>query len=94
MCELSPWSHGPLLQPVHGGLATGTGRRSHRRMARDCYGGRELTAEAPRERGDRGEPHHGQRGATRGQSEADDEEQWLRWLKLDGDGVQVAGDGK
>jgi hypothetical protein len=27
MCELSPWSRGPLLRPVHGGLATGTGRR-------------------------------------------------------------------
>jgi hypothetical protein len=28
MCELSPWSRGPLLRPVHGGLAMGTGRRA------------------------------------------------------------------
>jgi hypothetical protein len=51
MCELSPWSHGPLLRPVHGGLATGIGRRAHRRMARGCYRGRELATGAPRERG-------------------------------------------
>jgi hypothetical protein len=28
MCELSPWSYGPLLRPVHGGLATRTGWRA------------------------------------------------------------------
>jgi hypothetical protein len=64
MGELSPWSPGPLLRPVHGGLATGTGRRAHWRMARGCYGGRELAAEAPRERSDRGEPHRGRRAAA------------------------------
>jgi hypothetical protein len=67
MCEPSPRSRGPLLRPVHGGLTAGTGRRAHRRMARGRYGGRELTAETPRERGDRGEPHRGiggRRGGT------------------------------
>jgi hypothetical protein len=62
MCELSPWSRGPLLRPVHGGLATGSGRRVHWRMVRGYYGGRELATEAPRERGDRGEAHCGRRG--------------------------------
>jgi hypothetical protein len=58
MCEPSPRSRGPLLWLVHSGLATEIGRRAHRCVARSCYGGRELTAETPRERGDRGEPHH------------------------------------
>jgi hypothetical protein len=73
---------------------TGTGRRARRLMAHGCYGGRELAAGAPREKGGRGEPHHGRRGAARGWSEADDEEQWRQRLKLDGDGVRVAEDGK
>jgi hypothetical protein len=73
MCELSPWSRGPLLRPVQGGLVTRTGQRARRRMVRGCYGGRELAAGAPRERGGRGEPHRGRRGAARGWSEAGDD---------------------
>jgi hypothetical protein len=36
---------------------TRTRRHARRRVARNRSEGRELTAEAPRERGDRGEPH-------------------------------------
>jgi hypothetical protein len=79
MCELSPWSRGPLLRSVHGGLETGIGRHAHRRMSRGCYGGRELTAGAPRERGGQGEPHRGRRGAARGRSEAGDDGPKHRW---------------
>jgi hypothetical protein len=67
MCEPSPQSRGLLLRPVNGGLATGTGRRAHRHVARGRYGGWELTAETPRDRGDRGEPHRdvgGHRGGA------------------------------
>jgi hypothetical protein len=94
MCELSPWSRGPLLWPVHGGLTTGTGWRAHRCMARGCYGGQELTARAPRKkRGLRGTSPW-VKGAARGRSEANDEEQWRWRLKLDEDGVRVTKDGK
>jgi hypothetical protein len=69
MCEQSPWSRGPLLRSVHGGLTTGIGRRARRRMARGCYGGRELAAGAPIERGGRGDltvGEGGQHGAEQG----------------------------
>jgi hypothetical protein len=79
MCEPSPRSRGPLLRPVHGGLATGTGQRAHLRVAHGRYGGRELATETPRERGDRGEPHRGRRRAAQEWGEASDElQQW--WL--------------
>jgi hypothetical protein len=66
MRERSPRSHGSLLRPVHGGLTTGIGRRARRCMAHSRYGGRELAAETPRERGDRREPHHGVGGRRGG----------------------------
>jgi hypothetical protein len=45
---------------------TATGQRARRRMARGHFRGRELTAEAPREKGDRGEPHCGVGGCREG----------------------------
>jgi hypothetical protein len=84
MREPSPQSRGPLLRPVHGGLTTETGRRAHRRMARSRYGGQELTAETPRERGDRGEPHRGV-GGHRGGAAWPGDGGLRRWRKfLDG----------
>jgi hypothetical protein len=59
MHELSPRSRGLLLRAVHGGLTTGIGQRARWRVARGRYGGQEHTAETPRERWDRGEPHRG-----------------------------------
>jgi hypothetical protein len=84
MREPSPRSHGPLLWPVHGGLTTGTGRCARRRMTRSRYGGRELAAETPRERGDRGEPHRGVGGRRGGAVWSGDGGPRRRWKFLDG----------
>jgi hypothetical protein len=87
MREPSPRSRGPLLRPVHGGLATGTGWRAHRRVAHGRYVGRELAVETPRKRGDRGEPHRGRRWAAREWGEAGDELQ--RWRLNSSDAWQL-----
>jgi hypothetical protein len=63
-------------------------------MARGCYGGWELTAGAPREKGALGNLTVGEGGQHGGRSEAGNEEQWRRQMKLDGVGVRVAEDGK
>jgi hypothetical protein len=73
MREPRPWSRGPLLRPIHSGLTTGIGQHAHRCMAHGRYGGWELAAEIPRERGDRGEPHRGRQWAAREWGEADGE---------------------
>jgi hypothetical protein len=89
MREPSPRSLGPLLRPVHGGLTAGTGRGACRRMARGRYGGQELAAETPRERGDRGEPHRGV-GVRRGGADwPGDGETKQRRIELGGRAIWV-----
>jgi hypothetical protein len=66
---------------------TGTGRRAHRRMVA-TEGGSSPRKHLEKE-GTEGNLTVGEGGggAARGRSEAGDEEQWRRRLKLDGDGV-------
>jgi hypothetical protein len=89
MCEPSPRSRGPLLRPVHGGFAAGTGWRARRHVACGRYGGRELSAETPRERGDQGEPHHGVGGCRGGAVWPGDGETKRRRTELDGRAIWV-----
>jgi hypothetical protein len=65
---------------------TGTGRRAHRRMVA-TEGGSSPRKHLEKD-GTEGNLTVGEGGgAARGRSEAGDEEQWRRQLKLDGDGV-------
>jgi hypothetical protein len=68
---------------------TGTGRRAHRCVARGRYEGRELTAEAPREGGDRGEPHRGVVGRRGGTVWPGDDETKRRRTELGGSAIWV-----
>jgi hypothetical protein len=86
MREPRPRSHRLLLRPVHGGLVTGTGRRTRRRMARGRYKGRELTTEALRERG---EPHRNVGGRRGGAVWPGDGETKRRRTKLGGSAIRV-----
>jgi hypothetical protein len=89
MREPSPRSRGPLLWPDHSGLAAGTGRCAHRCVVRCRYGGRELTAETPRKRGDRGEPHRGVGGHRGGAVWPSDDETKRRRTELGDRAIRV-----
>jgi hypothetical protein len=58
-------------------------------MARDRYEGRELTAEAPRERGDRGEPHRDVGGRQGGAVWRGDGETKRQRTEPDGSAIRV-----
>jgi hypothetical protein len=67
---------------VHLGLGNSASCTPHRSGARGRLWVRLLDARAPRGKGGRGEPHHGQRWAAREWSEVGNEIQWRRLFAL------------